>query len=88
MLYLGKAKKLGVRYLETMAGTAKMSREQLTVSQRSADICVLDYTDTFYPQGKDIAGALTPVHEKVTAVKKSISGLVGKMETGGDQLNW
>ena len=39
-------------------------------------------------QGKDIEGPLTPVHEKVIAVKKSIAALVGKMESGGDQLNW
>ena len=70
-----------------MAGTVKLTKEQLTVSQCSTNI-ILDYTITCYLQGKDIAGALTPVHEKVIAVKKSVSALVGKMETGGDQLNW
>lgn len=39
-------------------------------------------------KGKDIQGAVAPVHEKVVTVKKSISALIGKLETGGDQLNW
>ena len=31
---------------------------------------------------------MAPVHDKVVVVKKSIAALVGKLETGGDQLNW
>ena len=82
-----------MRYLEysaLMAGTVKLTREQLTVSQHDSHIFKLLQT-TFlliYCQGKDIEGALTPVHEKVNGVKKSISALVGKMEAGRDQLNW
>ena len=31
---------------------------------------------------------VAPVNEKVVAVKKSIAALVGKIEVGGEQLNW
>ena len=75
-----------------MAGTVKPTKEQVTVSQyikHSANITMGLCTAAYQLQGKkEVEAALTPVHEKVIAVKKSISGLVGKMETGGDQLNW